>query len=394
MRIRVDIDRLILDIHAAPLEPDRWHGVLESLCEIHRAENGQLLSIPATRNAPFWSISRGVSDEAKADYAAEFGPEDVWVIARRARNENAAGTISAGEELIDRREFLRTRFYNEFLAPHGHDRFLNAVLRSPVAPGMPSAAMLSLYRGPGEEAFGRSERETLKRLTPHLIVAIDTFWKTQALMLERVALSQTLDAVAAPLFVIDHVGHAIFANHAAETELRIGECLRIVDGCLAPSAAVLNPKACLDALRTLRAGRAGTARLTIGPTARTVMLSTAPLAEAAARLAPSGLAAGLVWLAPTQRTPHHLRRIAGVFALTSAEERLLATLAAGSSLTEAAETLNISIHTARTQLKAIQQKTGWHTQSELARMVQQFGVIDPRPPRMRPPLGPPGHAKR
>ena len=69
--------------------------------------------------------------------------------------------------------------------------------------------------------------------------------------------------------------------------------------------------------------------------------------------------------------------MAGVFGLTRAEQRLLALLAAGSSLTEVAETLNISIHTARTQLKAIQQKTGWHTQSEIARMVQQFGVIDP-----------------
>jgi hypothetical protein len=52
----------------------------------------------------------------------------------------------------------------------------------------------------------------------------------------------------------------------------------------------------------------------------------------------------------------------------------------GTSLTEAAEALHVSIHTARSQLKSIQHKTGWHTESELARMVQQFSVIAPRSP--------------
>jgi len=312
MRTRPDIDRLILDIHAAPLEPSRWRGVLQSLCQIHDAEKGQLLSIPATRNASFWSISTGVSDEAKAEYVAEFAPEDVWVRARRARNEDSAGVVSVGEELVERTDFLRTRFYNEFLAPHGFDRFLNAVLRSPVAPGAPSAAMLSLYRGPGKEAFGSHERETLRRLTPHLIVAIDTYWKTQALRLEKVALSYALHAVTAPLFLIDRVGRVVFSNDAAEAALRTREWLRIVDGCLAPSSWVRESKAVTDALGNLRAGRAGTAWLTLAPSSRTAMLSTAPLSEPTDAFSPWAGAAGLVWLTPPPPTPNAVRRLAGL----------------------------------------------------------------------------------
>ena len=132
-------------------------------------------------------------------------------------------------------------------------------------------------------------------------------------------------------------------------------------------------------LRELRAGRAGTAALTVGPKARTVVLSAAPLTETADTLTSWGGAAGLVWLAPVQPTENPVIRIAGLFGLTGAEERLLGLLAAGASLTETAEVLDVSIHTARSQLKAIQHKTGWHTQSELTRMVQQLGVIDPCP---------------
>jgi DNA-binding CsgD family transcriptional regulator len=72
-----------------------------------------------------------------------------------------------------------------------------------------------------------------------------------------------------------------------------------------------------------------------------------------------------------------VNRISTLFALTSAEEKLLVHLSAGARLTDVAETLRISIHTARSQLKAIQRKTGWRTQGELVRMVQQLGIIDP-----------------
>ena len=39
--------------------------------------------------------------------------------------------------------------------------------------------------------------------------------------------------------------------------------------------------------------------------------------------------------------------------------------------------MQIRIHTARNQLKAIQRKTGWRTQAEIVRMVQQLSVISP-----------------
>jgi DNA-binding CsgD family transcriptional regulator len=76
-----------------------------------------------------------------------------------------------------------------------------------------------------------------------------------------------------------------------------------------------------------------------------------------------------------------VRRIATLFALTGAEERLLAHLAAGLNLSTTAESLRVSIHTARSQLKAIQRKTGWRTQGELVRMVQQLSIVDPQFPR-------------
>ena len=55
------------------------------------------------------------------------------------------------------------------------------------------------------------------------------------------------------------------------------------------------------------------------------------------------------------------------------------------SLTNTGGALSISIHARRTELKSIQQKTGWHTQSELARAMQQLGVIDQSTPLTKAP---------
>ena len=55
--------------------------------------------------------------------------------------------------------------------------------------------------------------------------------------------------------------------------------------------------------------------------------------------------------------------------LTRAEARLAATLAKGISLEEAAAALSISVHTVRSQLKAVFAKTGVTRQAELVALL-------------------------
>jgi DNA-binding CsgD family transcriptional regulator len=62
-------------------------------------------------------------------------------------------------------------------------------------------------------------------------------------------------------------------------------------------------------------------------------------------------------------------RLARAFGLTSAEARLAAALATGSSLSAYAEAAQITIGTARWYLKQALAKTGAHRQSELVRHV-------------------------
>jgi DNA-binding CsgD family transcriptional regulator len=89
----------------------------------------------------------------------------------------------------------------------------------------------------------------------------------------------------------------------------------------------------------------------------------------------SRTAAALVWVIPLTPTPAAARDLAQLFALSAAEERLLEQLLLTDDLTDVAEALRISIHTARSQLKAIFSKTGRRTQAQLLMLATRIASI-------------------
>jgi hypothetical protein len=96
-----DIDRLILDIHAAPLDEKRWAGIVHALSGIVRADRAMLFSVPVGRCEEFWNVLSEVDPGLPRDYALEFAPEDSWALAARRLTAPMAGRIVAGDELVD-----------------------------------------------------------------------------------------------------------------------------------------------------------------------------------------------------------------------------------------------------------------------------------------------------
>jgi DNA-binding CsgD family transcriptional regulator len=368
-------DHLIRAIHAAPLDETRWNGIVDSLRVDLRADSAMLFSVPVGRCPGFWNVLSQVDPDMPRDYALEFAPEDSWALSAKHLPGPMAGRIVTGDELIDRRKFRRSRYYNDFVARFNMSNFLCVLLRDPPFPGAPPGAAFSFYRGENSPAFDSRDREVLSRFAPHLVLGLSAFWRIRELSAQNGALSDGLDAVNAAMFIVDHEGRVIFENTAAQTSLRAGDCLRLVAGRLEPSEGVREQKLCRETLNTVLHGRAATVKLTLGSTDRTVILSTAPTTDSSASLTPWEGAAGLIWLVPTVTEAYGVDRVATLFALTPAEKRLLELLSAGDALASASGSLQISIHTARNQLKSIQRKTGWRTQNQLLRMVHQLGTL-------------------
>jgi DNA-binding CsgD family transcriptional regulator/PAS domain-containing protein len=370
----INLDELILGIHAAPLEETRWSQVVDGLRSAVGAERALLFSVPVPGQVDaFWHVSAEIDPASTRDYALEFAREDVWMAGVRRMRLPVLGRSFTGEELIERGDFLRSRYYGEFLHRYGIGRLLTVMLREPICPGAAPGATFSFYRALRAEPFGESENGILKRVAPHLVLALETFWRLKALSIQNKRLSQTLDAVNAAVFLIDRSGRLMFENDAGADSCRREEVFVLRDGYLAPAASVRETRRVSEVLQAVRSGRVAQAQVTVARRLSPTLLCGAPLA---ATNGPFVGACGMLWLTQFAR-PTGVRRVSELFLLTRAEERLLGALCDGRTLDEASDLFQLSIHTVRGQLKTIQRKTGWHTQAELVRQTGQLGLIDP-----------------
>ena len=84
---------------------------------------------------------------------------------------------------------------------------------------------------------------------------------------------------------------------------------------------------------------------------------------------------GLIWLTTSEPDVAPLSQVARLFNITPAEKQLLSELIKGASLREAANHLNVSIHTVRNQLKSVLSKTRRHSQAQLMTLVTRMASL-------------------
>lgn len=180
-----------------------------------------------------------------------------------------------------------------------------------------------------------------------------------------------------------------FTNPAADVLLRRGDGLRLRNGHLdarssADERALAAAVACVCSASGSRPRAEGSARavgvlVQVGrgedrPPYRVNVLPLRP--DYAARpLAPGGQVILFVDDPERDATPAQAALYVRAFELTPAEARLAVHLAAGASLTEAADAFGVTHNTVRAQLRAIFDKTDTHRQSDLVRLLQRSGSL-------------------
>lgn len=233
---------------------------------------------------------------------------------------------------------------------------------------------LSFYRAVGKEPFSTEEAALVSRLAPHLTVATQNYWTAQSLRLLNDGYRSAVDAVTSAAFGIDAAGRVVFANQAGEELAREMRWVHVLSGILRPAKGLLEGDALAKALHQLSAGLSFRCVATDGANAAQAIVSGARVSAPAQGPYPIA-AVALVWVTPIVPNTDAAADLARLFELTPAEQRLVARLVAGDELRGAAENLNISLHTARTQLKAVYRKTGRRSQAALLTLAARLAVL-------------------
>jgi DNA-binding CsgD family transcriptional regulator len=357
------ISGLIADIYCAAINSDRWRSVLEAAAKYVAGPEASL-SIEIAEVGPDRN---------------NFNRRDIWQ--KKLSLESPQGDAALGGE--------KTRICgNVFISyPANHASSLGVletrICEHPMSPGsfdgpkkcVAGFALWSPVPDHGESAMARRR---LELLLPHICRAVQ-ICKAIAISQSRVAaLTDTLDRLAAGIFLLNGVGQIVHANLSGSCMLKHGRILlSIREG---PIFSGRKATAGRDARHIPKNTRGAAISMSDAPESDTQSDSLAYIAHnfpIAAWGAKQGggdrqAVAGIRLHDPRLPIDDAVDRISREYRLAPRERQVLQAIVEGHSLTQIADRLSIAHSTMKTYLGRLFEKTSTEKQSDLIKLCAAY----------------------
>jgi DNA-binding CsgD family transcriptional regulator/PAS domain-containing protein len=364
------LSELIGMIYDCAIEPNRWPQTLAEICQAIACISGAILLLDLEHSRHRFAYTWGLSADWEKRYFQYSSALTSFYSRAFSRDICLDGEPLLLSRLMDRIGPKR-RIYDEWTEPQG----LSEMMQTVVLRQSRRLAVLGTNRHKRDGVVSNDELTMTRLLVPHIRRAVAIIDLLDAKRIEIHTLAATLDRFEAGILVVGDQGRILHANGAARDMLSECKPIASVNGLLS----IRDSRARHELANAIELARADEA--TIGANGIGVPLHddasaiahVLPLArgDLRTRLAPQATAAIFI-TQPTGSAPKDTGAVAANFGLTPAEARMVEQLAAGASLSEAAEALDISGNTARTHLARIFSKTGVSRQAELIALVNRI----------------------
>ena len=279
----------------------------------------------------------------------------------------------ATADLVPYNEFVESRFYREWAQPQGLVDFVAAVLDKSAT----SAALFGVFRHKRQGVADDEMRHRMRLIVPHIRRAVLVGRLIDLKSFEAAALSDTLDAVNAGVFLVDAEQRLIHANSAGRLIIDEGNLLH------APAGRLTVSDAAADGLLADATSTAMIGDLAIGAKGIAVSLGkrdgtpfvahVLPLAAGARRAAVPHAAVAAIFVRRAEiATPSPPEVIARTYSLTPTELRVLLGVVEVGGVPEVADALGIAETTVKTHLGRLYLKTDTRRQADLVKLVAGF----------------------
>jgi len=363
----VELHGLLLDLYAAPLQPERWQMFIDRLCALTDIASGVMVSVRPEGNLILAGGGMNFDPEIFPLYNEHYGTNDPFT--EPTMRNNRVGVIQ-GDELLSRPDLLKSELYNDLLSPRGlaHMTLMSCEC-SPEA-----VSKFPLWRGPKQGLMDAASTHLLETLVPHVQTALLLRAKVAASEACDLLSETALDAMSIAAILVTGRGEIRHMNRLAASCLQSMDGLGLRQGRLVAADTSENGR-----LQFLIAGASGEA-----PRPESLpggaMRIMRPLSGASLRVvvmpAPQQIrqwannSHALVFLIdPSSRPKERAALMRQLYALTPAEARVADRLVEGLDVREIAEQLGITLETARFHLKRVLAKTGTRRQAELMRLM-------------------------
>jgi DNA-binding CsgD family transcriptional regulator/PAS domain-containing protein len=367
-----DVSSLIGDLYDAALEPSLWTSVLKSSALFVGGSGASLYAKDTiSKSGAMHHHDGGISEDCIQLYFTKYVRFDPSTTAQFCYD---VGQPFSTADLMPYADFLKTRFYKEWVQPqHLVDHIAVVLERS--STGM---ALFGVFRHERDGVVDDEARRRMHLIIPHVRRAVLIGRVIDVKSAEAASFADSLDSLSAGVFLVDEHGRLIHANAAGQSILTARHVLRTAGGRLAASDTSTD-----ETLRQLFAATGGS-DLALGTKGIAVPLLARdgerfvahilPLRSGARRRGGRGYAASAAVFVrkavPDAPLPPEV--VSKTFKLTPGELRVLLALVEVGGVTEAAEVLGIAETTAKWHLQHLFEKTGTHRQAELVKLVAGF----------------------
>jgi DNA-binding CsgD family transcriptional regulator/PAS domain-containing protein len=375
MREAEELSRVIGEVYDASLDPALWPHAIESICGYVGAASASLHSqdsVTRATDALFWWGRASTAPHYFKIYLEKYGKI----------NPIFPGVVFFDLELpvavpdvISCEEFVRTRFFQEWLAPQS----LMDGLFSNLEKGATSCALFTAMRHAAQGPVDDRMRRRFELITPHVRRAMLIGQVIDLHRVEAAALADSLDELASGVFIVDSNGRIIHANASAHRLIAEASLLRAPNGRIA--ALDLQSRTLLDVFSAAKAGDAAVGKkgIALPLTARTgerYVAHVLPLTSGARRKAGVSYAATAAMFIRKAALdlPSPPEALASQFKLTPAEVRVLFAIVEIGGVPEVAPVLGIADQTVKSHLHHIYEKTETKRQADLVKLVASYSA--------------------
>jgi DNA-binding CsgD family transcriptional regulator len=366
-----EVSQLIGDVYDAALDAAAWPQVLEKTCHYVQGVASVLLSQDSAHKNAEFHFSWGDDPEFTRSYQDTYVKLSPLLLPMVLSVQT--GEVTANSDVLPIEQFVATRFYKEWAQPQGYLDSVWATLNK----SMTGYAALAVARHERDGLVDEATRRRMRLVAPHFRRAVTIGKVIEAHKVEAATLADTLDGLAAGMYLVDAVGRIVHANTRGHAILADAKILRGFGGRLSATDLQAD-KALSDVFAAADAGDAALgARGIAVPLAREGerwVAHVLPLTAGARRqagIAYTAVAAVFVRKAALD-LPSPLETLSDLYGLTPAELRVLMAIVEIGGVPEVAPVLGISETTVKTHLSRLFEKTGTKRQADLVKLVAAF----------------------
>jgi DNA-binding CsgD family transcriptional regulator len=367
------LSRIIGGIYDAALDSALWPDVLASVTEFVGGSAAGLSSRDSVKGTGAVYYGYGADLSFATLYFDKYMAMDPL---NASYALTKIGEVFSNGQVVPHAEFIRSRFYKEWVQPQGWIDNVCVMLERSAE----SQAGLVVFRHERDGLADEPARHRMRLVAPHVRRAVLIGKVIDFKTCEGATFADALDGFHAAIFFVDASGRIVHANAAGHLMLALREVFCEAGGRLVAT----NPQTD-QALRTIfiDAGNGdsalGTKGIALPLTGRGhdgehYAAHLLPLMSGARRRAGADYAAvaALFVHKAALAVPHPLESIATRYHLTPTELRILLAIVEVGGVPEVAEALGIRQGTVKTHLRHLYEKLGAHRQADLVKLVAGY----------------------